>query len=303
MLVSVAVHSVPGSAQRLWRAATRIIPLFVVFNTVSNVVQMLLYAAIGRLPFNGYPGSLVRFGGLWDDPNQAAMVSALVIVGAVAISRRTGSTLNRWLMAAALFNVIVSVSYSATVGLVVGLGVVVLLGRHDAAWASPDGRRRQRRRQRSAVPLPLIGLGVVVVAFMVLHPDTGVVTRAVNGKSKSAHSRLDIIEPANPTVSTAVPNPVNTLGAAMRMSLRGDGRVTSETSYIRVVLGAGLLPLFLLGAWFADTRRQSSPSSPLDHPSHSRPHGRGPLRPRPPGLPPGRAVLRRDGGGERYRLP
>jgi len=248
-MVSLAVNSFPVAGRRLWRAGGRIIAAFVVGNAVANLIQIALYAATGRVPFNGYAGILVRFGGIWDDPNQEAMFCALVFVAWLEIDLRTGRRPRRLLQAAALFNILISVSYSGYVGVIVGSALVLL---HSRAL-NPHARRRPLIRRRRGIPIPLLALAFAFAVLVVLHPDTSAVNRAVGGKSDSAKARLSIIVPADFTKSTLVPNPAQTPRTIVRTALRGDGRITSETSYVRLALGGGLLPIALLAAWLFDT--------------------------------------------------
>lgn len=52
------------------KAYTRIVVVFgMAYHIVYSAIQIASYLAVGRLPALGHAGSLVRFGGGWDDPN------------------------------------------------------------------------------------------------------------------------------------------------------------------------------------------------------------------------------------------
>lgn len=46
----------------------------------TNAYVIANYFLTGRLPFHAYPGIIVRFGGLWDDPNALAIFSVFLFV-------------------------------------------------------------------------------------------------------------------------------------------------------------------------------------------------------------------------------
>lgn len=53
---------------------------FVYITTAASIVQVGLFMAIGRLPALGWEGSiLIRFGGLWDDPNGFAVFLSFIV--------------------------------------------------------------------------------------------------------------------------------------------------------------------------------------------------------------------------------
>jgi len=58
----------------------RLLRWFVYINTTVSVLQIILFITIGRLPALAYGGTLlVRFGGLWDDPNGMAVFLSFII--------------------------------------------------------------------------------------------------------------------------------------------------------------------------------------------------------------------------------
>lgn len=241
-LVSIVVRTVPSSAAALWRVGGGLAQGFVLFSAVANVIQMFLYATQGRLPAHGYPGIVIRFGGYWDDPNQSAMFSAIVVIVLASLARNRNRRPSRIIVICGVFNVFVSVSYSGYVALAIGLLVVY-------AW----GRRAPRGRRNRRIPWPLLVGSVAVVAVTLLPIDFGPVQRAVHGKSDSAKLRLSIVYKleGNSFTTLDVPDPVADVRTTVSTMVRGDGRLASETSVVRLVLMAGILPLITLIIWMA----------------------------------------------------
>ncbi|QXC62955.1 hypothetical protein KSP35_09305 [Aquihabitans sp. G128] len=245
-IVSVVVHSCPSAAHSLVRVVGRISQVFVVICTGANLIQIFLYATTGRLPAHGYPGIVIRFGGYWDDPNQSAMFSALVVISIAALARNLNRRPRRIVVICGVFNVLVSVSYSGYAALGMGLLVVYVWGR------APERAPRDRR-----IPWPVL-LSVAAVTLLALVPiDLSPVNRAAAGKSESAKLRLSIIYrlDGNTFAITDVPDPTATPGRLVDTLVAGDGRVSSETSVVRLLLIGGVVPMLCLGIWLASAWR------------------------------------------------
>ncbi len=147
-----------------------------VLNTFVNVVEILVWKTTGRLPALGYEGGLVRFGGVWDDPNSSA-----VYAGALALfllSGRVDFSL-RWRLFlgwCALFNVAVAWSYSSWVLITVGLAVLFAA-----------------RFWRPAIALAALGTAILIGVALVPNPTapgTGV-NVVPEEKKESAAQRLE----------------------------------------------------------------------------------------------------------------
>jgi hypothetical protein len=196
----------------------------VVVHAVVNVIEINLLVFTGRLPGLSSPGDeLKRFGGLWDDPNSVAVLSALVIVFLVARRRYTW-----WLIGVAAFNILVSISYSGVAALVVGLWVVLL-------W---------RRTKVALALVPVIaaaGVAVFVVPFEHV-PGFGGWLAA---KQDSALLRIQ---------KSTLPAPDNWL-------LGGSVPHLSESSVAALVNTAGLIGLCLVLIWIVVSIREAPASN------------------------------------------
>ena len=239
-LVSLVVNTLPTAGEGLWKVGGGLAQGFVLLSAGANVIQMFLYATTGRLPAHGYAGIIVRFGGYWDDPNQSAMFSALVVVALAALARNQHRRPSRIVVLCGVFNVLVSISYSGYVALAIGLFVVYAWGR------APRRSHRDRR-----IPWPvLVGcLGVVLLTIVPI--DLSPVGRAANGKSESAKLRLQVIYrlEGNTFAIDNVPDLTRSPGVLIDTVVRGNGHVSSETSVVRLVLIGGIAPLLSLLVW------------------------------------------------------
>lgn len=110
----------------VWSRVLRVsVVAFVYVNTVAIVVQVVAYAGWDRVPALSYRGGLLRFGGLWDDPNSSGIASALIIVALASGALRFPLRTKTILIALAAVAVVLSVSLSAVLALVVGLAYLV----------------------------------------------------------------------------------------------------------------------------------------------------------------------------------
>jgi hypothetical protein len=170
------VHAKAGRSAAFVRAAVVFGCAVVLLHAATNVVEMGLWATTGRLPALAYSHGLVRFGGVWDDPNGTAAFSALLITavlgGALAGRRRLATVA----VAAALFNLVVAWSFSGWLVFVVG---VIGVGVPRLGWRK--------------VVTGLAALAVAVAAIIGLAAVTGTdVGSAASTKLKSARSRLGL---------------------------------------------------------------------------------------------------------------
>lgn len=98
----------------------------VVLHAAVNVVEMGLWATTGRLPALAYTHGLVRFGGVWDDPNGCAAFSAFVTTAVLGGALRARRRVVLVVLGAGLFNLVVAWSFSGWLLFVIGvLGVGV----------------------------------------------------------------------------------------------------------------------------------------------------------------------------------
>jgi hypothetical protein len=137
---------------------------------------MALWATTGRLPALGYSHGLVRFGGVWDDPNSTAAFSALVVAAVLGGALQARRRLAWAVLAAALFNLVVAWSFSGWLLLVIG---VVGVGVPRVGWRK--------------VVTGLLALAAAVAAVVALASVTGTnVGSAASTKLSSARGRLGL---------------------------------------------------------------------------------------------------------------
>lgn len=168
------VHGSAGRSTSYVRVAVLFGGAVVALHAAVNVVEMGLWVATGRLPALAYSHGLVRFGGVWDDPNGTAVFCALFVTaalgGALAVRRR----LALCLVAAALFNLVVAWSFSGWLVFVIG---VIGVGVPRVGWKK--------------VLAGLAALALVVAAVVGLAAATGTsVGSAASTKLSSARARI-----------------------------------------------------------------------------------------------------------------
>jgi len=161
------------------RVARAAVVVFVLLNAAAIAVQMVAYAGWGRVPALSYAGGLVRFGGIWDDPNASGVTCALVIVGALAgllnLSRRYAVAI----LVLASAELIVSVSLSGVLALAVGLFYLI----------------RRAGLRLAIVLMTAAGTGILFSGW--INPSTaGRLGEVVNAKRLSALERLAHVWPA-----------------------------------------------------------------------------------------------------------
>ena len=170
------VHARAGRSTSFVRAAVLFGGGVVVLHAAVNLVEVALWATTGRLPALGYSHGLVRFGGIWDDPNSTAVFSALFITaalgGALAVRRRLALVA----LAAGLFNLVVAWSFSGWLVFVIG---VIGVGVPRLGWRK--------------VAAGLAALAVVIAAVVGLAALAGTsVGSAASTKLSSARARLGL---------------------------------------------------------------------------------------------------------------
>ncbi len=122
-------------------------------HTAVDLAEIALWLTAGRLPALGYAGALVRFGGIWDDPNSAGAYAALCLIVLACREIKLDWRERRVLAGSGLFVLAVSWSFSGVVMLIAGLFVLGLM----------QSTRRRRFLIRSAgVALILIGAAPII---------------------------------------------------------------------------------------------------------------------------------------------
>ena len=166
----------PGRSTSFIRATAVFGCAVIVLHAAVNVVEMALWGATGRLPALGYSHGLVRFGGIWDDPNSTAVFSALLItavLGGVLAGRRRLAAVA---VVAALFNLVVAWSFSGWLVFVIGM---VGVGVPRLGW------------RRVAGGLALLAVAVAAVVGLAALAGTNVGS-AASTKLSSARTRLGL---------------------------------------------------------------------------------------------------------------
>jgi hypothetical protein len=163
-----------GRSSRFIQAAAAFGGVVVVLDAAVNLVELALWRATGRLPALGYSHGLVRFGGIWDDPNGTAAFSALVTTavlgGALHARRRTTSLV----LVAALFNLVIAWSFSGWLLFLIG---AIGVGIPRLGWRK--------------VVVGLVGLAAAVAVVIGLAAVSGTnVGSAASTKLSSARQRL-----------------------------------------------------------------------------------------------------------------
>ncbi len=170
------VHARAGRSTSFVKAAVLFGAAVVVLHAGVNLVEMALWATTGRLPALGYSHGLVRFGGIWDDPNGTAVFSALFITAALAGALSVRRRLALVALAAALLNLVVAWSFSGWLMFAIG---VVGVGVPRVGWKK--------------VAAGLAVLAVAVAAVVGLAALTGThIGSAASTKLSSARSRLGL---------------------------------------------------------------------------------------------------------------
>jgi hypothetical protein len=170
------VHARAGRSTSFVRAAVVFAGALVVLHAAVNLVEMALWATTGRLPALGYSQGLVRFGGIWDDPNSTAVFSALFITatlgGALVVRRRLALVA----LAAALFNLVVAWSFSGWLVFAIG---VIGVGVPRLGW------------RKVAAGLAALVVGIAAVIGLAALAGTSVGS-AASTKLSSARARLGL---------------------------------------------------------------------------------------------------------------
>jgi hypothetical protein len=194
-------------AEALGRAGFAFAAALLVAHAGASAVQISAWALAGRLPALAYADTaLVRFGGIWDDPNSTGTYSAAFLVFLATGRLGMPGRVTALLAAVALFNVAVAQSFSAGVVLVIGLAIVL---------AVRLAKRSSARRSQWEV-LPLIGAAVVAAALLV---GAAAVLPYI-ARAPGLHELLDQKE------------------ESLRLRLHSETYVTTPESSLAVVIGA-----------------------------------------------------------------
>ena len=168
----------PGRSTAFVQAAAAFGGAVVVLHALVNLVEVGLWAATGRLPALGYRHGLVRFGGIWDDPNGTAAFSAFVVMAVLGGALRAPRRLGLLVLTAAFFNLVVAWSFSGWLLFVIG---VIGVGVPRLGW----------RR----VAAGLVVLAAIVAAIVGLAAAIGAnIGSAAHTKLSSARQRLGLDE-------------------------------------------------------------------------------------------------------------
>jgi hypothetical protein len=147
-----------------------------------DLIEIALWIVVGRLPALGYAGALVRFGGVWDDPNSAGAYAALCLVLLIwrpfGLSRRERGVL---VAAGAL---VLAASWSLSGGLMLLSGLLVL-----GALRSTD-RPRFALRSLAVAAVVLAAAPLIVLTYDRLPLVGHVLQQKVAGSVGSRQSAL-----------------------------------------------------------------------------------------------------------------
>jgi len=103
------------------RKLIRLAFYFLIFQEVFSLSEMALYLLIGRLPALAYGGSLVRFGGAWDDPNGFGVFMSLMLLQLIAYKRQIPKLVFLLLFAFSFMLLLLTFSYSSYTCFLVGV--------------------------------------------------------------------------------------------------------------------------------------------------------------------------------------
>lgn len=210
----------------LWRMVRGFVIAFTFVNGAVVVSQVVALLAFGRLPGLSWQSGILRFGGLWDDPNSSAAACALVILALASNLLNVGQRLRVGMVVICALCIVAALSASGTLVLVAGLFALV-------------------RSLRAKVA---IALGAAIAAAtLILLPTKWfgpVVGHWLSGKRASGMSR---IEDPLPTVRF----PDLLFGD---LGLNG----SSETYATSVVSLFGVVGLALFIAWVVQVWRRSA---------------------------------------------
>lgn len=176
LVATLWIIAAPGRAASFIRGAARFGGGVVLLHAIVNTAEIGAWATTGRLPALAYAHGLVRFGGLWDDPNGTAAFSALVATavlgGALGVRRRVAAIV----LTAALLNLIVAWSFSGWLLFLIGL---IGVGVPRFGWRRVSGA------------LALLGAAVALVVGLAAVSGTNIHAAAAT-KFDSAAQRLHL---------------------------------------------------------------------------------------------------------------
>jgi hypothetical protein len=215
-----------GFVEALWLTAV----LFLVVNAVANLVQVVLWKATGRLPALAFEDGVVRFGGVWDDPNSSAAYAAAMGLALVAAPIRTSVAARVALGWCVLFNLVVAWSYAAVVLVVFALACFYLMERWRLVLAAG------------------VLASAVLVGLLTLPPDTaetpaGGLGRVAEAKQASTEQR------------TRLETYLETPSGPGEWLVGKDQPGVVESAFGNWLTATGLVGLVLAAAWLFLTLR------------------------------------------------
>jgi hypothetical protein len=122
LVASCWAAAIPGRPARFLRAAVLFGAAVVVAHALVDSAEFTAWLTTGRLPALAEPHRLVRFGGIWDDPNGCAVFSALVATGVLGGACTAGRRISAIVLGASLLDLVLAWSISGW--LVFGIGVI-----------------------------------------------------------------------------------------------------------------------------------------------------------------------------------
>lgn len=110
------------------KAVFKLLAATVVFQILGFLVVYILFVTTGKLPALASANDLIRFGGLWDDPNAAAMYLSIPLVALLSLSdglqRRYQGVI---LLTVAVVAAIIYLTLSLTLWIALAIGLVGLV--------------------------------------------------------------------------------------------------------------------------------------------------------------------------------
>jgi hypothetical protein len=106
--------------------------LSLIFQTLGFIAVYLTYVLTGHPPAQAYPGSMVRFGGIWDDPNGLAFFLLIPLFAYLSLNQQIQRKYRKTVYLATLVisvMLFLTLSLTAWVAMAVGLALLLFLRR------------------------------------------------------------------------------------------------------------------------------------------------------------------------------
>lgn len=114
--------------ERLTETLFKFMNLALIFQVVGFAAVFATFLISGKLPAQAYPGSMIRFGGLWDDPNGFAFFLLIPLFAYLSLPAEIQARYKKWIYLATLaISVMLFLTLSLTAWLIMVIGLVVLL--------------------------------------------------------------------------------------------------------------------------------------------------------------------------------